>query len=378
MVNRQFLARLILVVAVGLPLAGAAVALLDRASPAQNGAGAPVAVPAELGVSAATQPALLFPPPPRFNVYQVHDDAVKPHLVALAARNAAARDRARARVAAHFDQARAGADDFARAIIGPLDSFKTIYLMGKGVALRTWRKDRSIDKLRDHVAWNYERHVTSGRQIEAVVRAALAQFDADLRANRNVALQSINRDIAAEALPVIVVIDEERLAERCDAEVRAAVASLMAQGVARDQAIRSIATVIAAEGLSVAATHLVGRVVVVRLAAIPLSAAVGGTGTGATVGSAMPGLGTAVGAATGLLVGLAIDSYLSKRQAADVTRSVNDVLHTTERALMQGHGGAAGLNRVFEDALATQQRAIDRIVTEELTAHAAPGEDGGS
>ena len=375
-VKRRFLARAILVCALGLPLLGVAIVAMDRVSPAApDPVLVPAAAPAELGVSASTQP--YGPPPPLFDVQQVHDASVRPHLIALAERNEAAAKRARDAVGAHFDQARAGAPDFARSIVGPLDSVKTIYLMGKGVALRKWYRDRRIDKVRDHVAWNYKRHVTSGPHIEAVVRAALANFEADLRANRNAALQSINRDIAADELPVVIVIDEEKLAARCDAEVNAAVATLMAQGVARDAAVQSLGTVMATEGLSMAATHLVGRVVVVRLAALPLSAVVGGTGTGATVGSAVPGLGTAIGATTGLLVGLAVDSYLSRRQVADVTRSVHEVLYTTQRALLLGHNGAAGLNRVFDDALATQQKAMDRIITEELTARAAPGEGGG-
>jgi hypothetical protein len=373
-VNRRFLARLLLGVSLGVPLAGAAVIALDRLAPPATPAPTTTTPPATLGVTAATQPApeALLPPPPRFNVDQVRDASVRPHLDALAQRNGAARDRARAAVGAHFDQARAGADDFARAIVGPFDSMKTIYLMGKGVVARRKYRDPRIDKVRDHVAWNYQKHVTSGPQIEAAIRFALANFEADLRANRNVALQSINRDLAAEQLPVVVVIDEEKLAERCDAEVRAAVAHLMAEGVARDQAVRSVATVVATEGLSMAAAHLVGRVVVVRLAAIPVSAAVGGTGAGATVGSAVPGLGTAIGATTGLLVGLAVDSYLSREQVSDVTRSVDGVLRTTERALFHGHAGAPGLERVFADALSTQQKAIDRIITEELDAAAAP------
>ena len=330
-------------------------------------------MPAEMGVTAAaTQPAEALPPPPLFDVEKVHQSSVRPHLEMLLERNAAARDRARAVVDAHFDQARAGADTFARSIIGPFDSMKTLYLMGKGATLRKWHRDRSIDKVRDHVAWNYQQHVTSGPKMEAAIKSALRQFEADVRANRNIALQSIRRDLDAGQLPVVVIIDEEKLSARCDAEARAAVAKLMSQNLAQEAAVQSLATVIATEGLSMVATHLVGRVVVVRLAAMPVSAVVGGTGGGATIGSAVPGLGTAVGAATGLLVGLAVDNYLSKKQVREATASVRSVLDTTQSSLMQGHAGAAGLNRVFDDVLEAQQAAIDRLIAEELTRAATP------
>ena len=368
--------RTVTLLAVGVPLLGLAALVVDRLWKAEP-LPAPVAAPAELGVTAAaTQPIVPpAPPPPLFDVEKVRDARVRPHLENLRADNAAARDRARAAVNAHFDHARAGADDFARAIIGPLDSMKTLYLMGKGATLRKWKRDRSIDKVRDHVAWNYQKHVTSGPKMEAAIRAALRQFEADVRANRNHALQAINRDLAAEALPVVVVIDEQKLGERCDAEARSAVAALMSQNVAQDAAVQSLATVMAAEGLGMAATHLVGRVVVVRLAALPVSAVVGGTGGGATIGSAVPGLGTAIGATTGLLVGLAVDNYLSRKQVREVTASVRDVLGTTQAALLDGHAGAAGLDRVFDDALKAQESAIDRLIAQELHAAATPQEN---
>ena len=75
---------------------------------------------------------------------------------------------------------------------------------------------------------------------------------------------------------------------------------------------------------------------------------------------------------TGLLAGLAVDNYLSRKQVREVTASVRSVLNTTQSSLMQGHAGAAGLNRVFDDVLEAQQAAIDRLIAEELTRAATP------
>ena len=363
----RYVAYAIVIAAVGVPVLGGIAAWIDVISPAAPPL--PVTKPADLGVSA---PAAVVAPMPLFDADQVFGRSVRPHLESLKLDNLAARDRARRTIDAHFDHARAGADVFARSIIGPLDSMKTLYLMGKGGTTRWWREDKSINPVRNHVAWNYQKHVTSGPKLEAVVKAALVQFEADLRANRNHTLQSINRDLAAEELPVAVVIDEKALAARCDAEVRDAIVMLTSDRVAENAAIGSVGTLAASEAATFAARYLVGRVIVVRLAAIPVSAAVGGTGAGAAVGSAVPGAGTAVGAVTGFLAGLAVDSYMSSKQVDKVTNSVRDVLTTTQYALLEGHNGAAGLNDVLKDALTTQQKAIDRLITGDLHAAATP------
>jgi hypothetical protein len=347
---------------------------VNRASPAAPAP--PVARPADLGVTVtpppSTQPtALLFPPPPRFDVAKVRAGSVRPHLEALKLESAAARDRAETMVRAHFAQASAGAPKFAGEIIGPLDGIKSLYLVTKGGALRWWREDPSFDPLRAHVAWNYEQHVTSGPKIEKVIRDALAQFEADLRANRNHAIQQIARELSAETLTVKIEIDPQKLAASCDAEVRHAVAQLMSQQLAESTAVESAAIIVAAEGLG-AASGIVVRLVVTKLATVPLSAAVGGTGAGATIGSIFPGVGNAAGAVTGLLVGITVDCVLTHRQTKRVTKSVREVLAGTEQAVIEGHDGAAGLQRVFSEALRAQEQAIDRLIADELYAAAAP------
>ena len=367
----------VIVVSLALPVyAVIALAMKSASPPAAAPAAAPP--PMDMGVTVTTPPApatqptaLLMPPPPRFDVAKVTATSVRPHLEALKLDNATARGRAEAVVRAHFAQAGAGAKTFAGEIIGPLDGIKSLYLAGKGGAGRWWREDPRYDPLRAHVAWNYEKHVTSGPKIERAIRDALAQFDADLRANRNHALQSIARDLSADTLAMKITIDPAKLGESCDAQVQHAVALLMAQNVAEGAAVESFAVIVASEGLG-AASGIVVRLVVTKLATIPLSAAVAGTGTGATLGSIVPGVGNAAGAVTGLLVGITVDCVLTHRQTKRVTKSVQDVLASTEQAVIEGHNGAAGLQRVFSDALRAQDEAIDRLIAAELYAAADP------
>jgi len=366
----------VVVASLALPIFAVIALAVKRVSPP---APAPAAAPPlDLGVSVtpppapATQPtALLMPPPPRFNVAKVQAAAVRPHLETLKYDNAIARNRAEAMVRAHFAQAGAGAAEFANEIIGPLDGIKSLYLVSKGGALRWWREDGGYDPLRAHVAWNYEQHVTSGPKIERAIRAALAQFETDLRANRNVALQAIARDLSADTLAIKITIDPDKLNASCDAQVRYAVAQLMAQNVAENAAVESFAVIVASEGLG-AASGIAVRLVVTKLATIPLSAAAAGTGTGAAAGSLVPGVGNAAGAVTGLLVGVAVDCVLTQRQTRRVTKSVQEVLASTEQAVIDGHDGQAGLGRVFSDVLRAQDEAIDRLIADELYAAADP------
>ena len=367
----------VVLVSLALPVYAVIALSIKHASPPAAGP-AVAPPPIDLGITVtspaapATQPtALLMPPPPRFDVAKVRAGSVRPHLEGLKLDNLAARDRAEDVVRAHFAHARGGARTFAGEIIGPLDGIKSLYLVSKGGALRWWREDPTYDPLRRHVAWNYEKHVTSGPKIERAIRDALVQFEADLRANRNHALQQIARDLSADTLAVKIRIDPTKLSEGCDAQVRHAVATLMAQNVAEGAAVESFAVIVASEGLG-AASGVVVRLVVTKLATVPLSAAVGGTGAGATIGSVVPGVGNAAGAVTGLLVGVTVDCVLTHRQTKRVTKQVQEVLAGTEQAVIEGHGGKAGLQRVFADALRAQDEAIDRLIADELYAAADP------
>src|SRR5688500_17193119 len=144
----RYVAYALVAAAVGVPVLGGIAAWIDVLSPAAPPP--PVTKPVDLGVTA---PAAAAPaqPAPLFDAQQVHARSVRPHLESLKLDNLAARDRARRSIEAHFDHARAGAEPFARSIIGPLDSMKTLYLMGKGGSKRWWKQDNSINPVREHV-----------------------------------------------------------------------------------------------------------------------------------------------------------------------------------------------------------------------------------
>lgn len=305
----------------------------------------------------------------KFDVNAVLNERVEPALQVLQKRNSEAVQRAIAKIHGHFDSARKGAPDFAESIIGPFDATKTTYLAGKGMVLRWWYHDSRIQPVADHVRWNYEQHVTSGPKIRDAILGAIAELEQELRADRNEALQAIGSSLQAAHLPASVEIDEKQLDEYCQHEFEASIAGANTDHIAEKAAVGSAA----AFAFSMAATIIAERAIMFVLGkavATAGGAVIAGTAGGAAAGSWAPGVGNAIGAASGLLGGIAVDAWISHENKERTTKQVTTSLTQIENAIIHGDGKHPGVERVLSDAASRQGQQL-RVKLEDQLKEAA-------
>jgi hypothetical protein len=199
------------------------------------------------------------------------------------------------------------------------------------------------------VRWNYEQHVTSGPKIKEAILTAISQLEQDFRANRNEALQAIGSSLRAANLPASVEVDQKQLDEFCQQEFEAAMANVNTDHVAEKAAVGSAAAL----SLSTVATIVAERAIIYVLGDAVTAAGgsvAAGTAGGAAAGSWVPGAGTAIGAAAGLLGGIAVDMWISHENKLRTINSVTTSLTQVENAIMSGDTKNPGIQRILGDA----------------------------
>jgi hypothetical protein len=307
---------------------------------------------------AAKEPTGLNPLTPaadveRFDSAAVFAERVQPVLSGLRQKNAEASGRAVARIRMHFDGAKSGAPGFAKSIIGPLDASKTTYLAAKGTFLRWWYEDPTIQPVAAHVTWNYEQHVTSGPKIRDAIIAAVTQLEQDLRANRNEALQAISSSLRATNLTPSIEIEPDQLSQFCQREFEAAIGQVNSNGVAENAALGSAASLATGTAVTFIVEQAITRLITGAITTAG-GAVAGGTGGGAVVGSWVPGGGTVIGAAAGLLGGCAVEIWMTHRNEKRTVEQVIASLTQLEEAIVQGDKDRPGIQKILSDA-ATRQ-----------------------
>ena len=92
----------------------------------------------------------------------------------------------------------------------------------------------------------------------------------------------------------------------------------------------------------------------------------GGLVTGSTVGSWIPGAGTAVGAVGGLLAGAAVDMWISHRNKERTVNEVVKSLNEIETGILHGDGKHPGIEKIFNDAAARQAQQLDTKLRKQI------------
>jgi len=317
--------------------------------------------PAAIGIA----PSTTSTPQTKFDAQAVFSARVEPVIQQLQAQDDEACQRAIAVIHGHFDHARSGASAFAAAIIGPLNGIKTTWLAGKGVFERWWYKDPQIQPVANHVRWNYEQNVTSGPKIRDAILTSIQQLEQDFRANRNEAIQRIGTSLNAADLPVAIELNQNDLDNFCEAEFQAAMAGINDNHVAEKAAVGSAKAFV----FSSAATMLAERAIVFALGdyiAAAGGATAAGVGGGAAGGSMVPGAGTIIGAAVGLLAGIGVDAWISHKNKERTIVEVDKSLTQIEMSILNGDGVHSGVDKVFHQAASGQTQKLREKLWEEI------------
>jgi hypothetical protein len=195
--------------------------------------------------------------------------------------------------------------------------------------------------------------------------ASVRQLEQDFRANRNEALQAMNSSLHAANLPAAVDIDQRQLDEFCQQQFEAALQRVNTDHVAEKAAGGSAA----AFALSNVVTIVVERAIIYTVgdaAATAGGAVATGTAGGAAAGSWVPGLGTAIGATTGLLAGAAVDMWISSRDKERTTNQVTASLTQIEGGIIRGDGKQPGVESILNDAASGQAKQLGQKIQDQL------------
>jgi hypothetical protein len=101
------------------------------------------------------------------------------------------------------------------------------------------------------------------------------------------------------------------------------------------------------------------------IAAAGGSAAAGASGGGA-LGSIEPGGGTIVGAAAGLLAGMAVDAWITHETKQRTIAEVESSLTQIETSIISGDGKNPGLDKVFHQAVVSQIELLNTKLHESV------------
>ena len=318
--------------------------------------------PAAIGIAPSTSTAAQS----KFDAPGVFSARVEPVLLQLQAQDDESCQRAIAVIHAHFDHARSGAPAFAAAIIGPLNSIKTTWLAGKGVFERWWYDDQTIQPVADHVNWNYEQNVTSGPKIRDAILASIQQLEQEFRANRNDAIQAIHTSLESADLPVAIDVNQSELDKFCQTEFETAMAGVNDNHVAEKAAEKSAAALVFSSAATTLAEQAIQYYAIGDFIAAAGGAAATGAGGGGAIGSMVPGAGTIIGAAVGLLAGVGVDAWISHENKKTTIAEVDKSLTQIESSIINGDGKHAGVDKIFHQAASGQTETLRKNLWKQI------------
>ena len=244
----------------------------------------------------------------------------------------------------------------------------------------TWRKVRrqpDAQTTRRYVEDKFRVHVMSEIELEAAVGAVIEQFRSELEADRNLLMSEIRVPLKASGAPVLVA-DLEWDAIRADIMRRG---SDLAMSGSTDSVATAAASFAAGEiaGLSgrYVVAQILGRIgpmIAARLTASGVTsgavAMVGATGGGGAIGSAGGPAGTIIGAGVGIVVGAAIDWWMTARFQEQLENRCNAFIDSVQSTLITGTKEKPGVEPLLAEAVrvtdAAQRRAIHDVLVQKV------------
>ena len=230
-----------------------------------------------------------------------------------------------------------------------------------------WNESNKVNR---YVTQKFETQLFSQQKLEEGLEEALAAFATDIQANNAQLLTSVKAAIRSSDLPNLPTINYGQYTEDLSQTLNA-----YSNETANKTVLRFVLTEITAGTLGMAVEQLLvnamayfatttATTATAAGGATAASSAAGGAG-GTTVGP----WGTVVGFGVGLVIGLAIDWWMSEEFAAKLNGKLTTMLNQTEDAILQGAPDRAGL----EEKLETTCRALHEAYEKTLRAQISGG-----
>jgi hypothetical protein len=312
-------------------------------------------------------------PLPDADVTAFYRKEISPLLDAAVKRNREAADRAIALLHERFNAHRAGVRPFADDVSGWVTRFGVVGRFATDQWDQHVRGNAKANAVGDYIEEKFRGHVLSEASLQADLEEVLKQYREDLTASRNQLFAEIRLPLQGSQSPI--TLDDKTWNTFClDVDRRAKVLNATTP---RDGVVTGLASVaggwIGAEASEVVVMQILARVgtaVAVESAEAATvasgSAMIGGTATGGGVGSLGGPAGTVIGVGVGLVIGTAIDWWMTDRMEAKVTDQCFTFLDTVERQIVDGGAQSPGLRASFEDAIRLQDQNQRQAIIEAL------------
>lgn len=276
-------------------------------------------------------------------------------------RNRQAMERARQQVASDFARYRHGVPKFA----DDLTTWSSQYQIAKAALKDWWSKSNEGRKLATD---KFARFVLSDQQLQEDVTGVIAQFSADLKANRNLMLSELQQKVSTAAVPCASAdLGSTNLAGAFALEVQ----HRLKQEIAQSPIVKLLA-----EGggfiAGAAATKIVSKLVTSMAIRVATGAAARGSAVAAAAvsggggGTALaPGVGTAIGVVGGIVVGEAVDWWMKKKFKEKVTNECNQILDDMQKSLWNdpSQGLALSFGQAMKVTRECHEKALRTIIT---------------
>ncbi|MEM9828191.1 MAG: hypothetical protein AAF958_16490 [Planctomycetota bacterium] len=265
------------------------------------------------------------------------------------------------RIEDRIDVYRRGIDPF----VSDVTSWRTRFGVIGRLPADWWN---GTDKTGAWVAGKMSEHVFDDAKLNRDLEVILDQFREDVVANRRKMVGDIKALVRANESLGVVRFDSDVFAKSVNADLVD-----YAGQTAKRSVVQGVLIEIAGMAGGLAVEQLVAQVVVrlSAMAATTSAAAGGATATSAAAGGGGGGIlggpvGAGIGIAGGILVGIVIDWWASKRFEANIRQQLHRALDEIRDALLHGDGQSAGLTEALHEASDQIRRAHQSILYQQI------------
>jgi len=272
---------------------------------------------------------------------KVYVSELDPLISLFTRRNEAAEQRALQALHDEFQKFQMGIEPFVEDMTRYGTRFGVLGRMAGDQWDKWWNKNENTDRVKSYINEKFREHVLSEEALESAITAVFAIYANDVTASRNQLLSEAGILLSTDDVPLPLRFHEDQA--QCFGElVQTQVARLL-----RDKGERSAAAMllnlIAGEIATSVATSAAGLVLTqaaTRLA-VPAgiaggTAMVSGGAAGGGAGTALGPAGTIVGFGAGIIVGCAIDWWMTERFKEQMSGEIAAFLDSLESQIVKG------------------------------------------
>jgi hypothetical protein len=293
----------------------------------------------------------------RISFYQ---DAVDPRIKSATEANEAAAKRCIERIENKIEGYRAGVDPF----VADINSWGTRLRVVKQLGNDWWYEENDSAAF---VGTKVSKHLFDDARIQEDISTALQQFREDVQANENTMLIQIRAAVTASGHVSIPEQNFNNFAKLMNEKLKH-----YANSMAVDSLQRAVLTEVVSGVGGAAATQVV-RMIAVEVATMLASTATSAGGAtavttvaGGAGGTTVGPWGTAAGVVGGLVIGLAIDWWISESYAAELSAKLNETIDQVKLGAVQGVDGEDGLKVTLDEACAQLQRSYEETLYQQI------------